>query len=99
MNVAFAARCAASASDGLETLTSFASAGSRSAPAPEAPDTLFRPGRLYLVRPDGFVAAEATPADAVQAFPPLMTGRGQRTISVTDTGCCVVPAVPAIRSR
>jgi 2-polyprenyl-6-methoxyphenol hydroxylase-like FAD-dependent oxidoreductase len=41
---------------------------------PAAPDTPLRPGRLYLVRPDGFVAAEATPPDAVQAFPPLMTG-------------------------
>jgi 2-polyprenyl-6-methoxyphenol hydroxylase-like FAD-dependent oxidoreductase len=41
---------------------------------PEAPDTPLRPGQLYLVRPDGFVAAEASPADAPQDFPPLMTG-------------------------
>jgi hypothetical protein len=41
---------------------------------PEAPSTPLRAGRLYLVRPDGFVAAESTPADAAQAFPPLMTG-------------------------
>ena len=41
---------------------------------PEAPQTPLRPGHLYLVRPDGFVAAEALPTDAVQAFPPLMTG-------------------------
>ena len=41
---------------------------------PEAPDTFLRPGRLYLIRPDGFVAAESTPAEALQQFPPLMTG-------------------------
>jgi 2-polyprenyl-6-methoxyphenol hydroxylase-like FAD-dependent oxidoreductase len=41
---------------------------------PEAPDTFLRPNRLYLVRPDGFVAAAALPADAPQQFPPLMTG-------------------------
>jgi hypothetical protein len=40
---------------------------------PEAPSTQLRPGRLYLVRPDGFVAAESTPTDAISAFPPLMT--------------------------
>ena len=40
---------------------------------PEAPGTGLRPGRLYLVRPDGFVAAEATPADAVDVFPAVMT--------------------------
>jgi 2-polyprenyl-6-methoxyphenol hydroxylase-like FAD-dependent oxidoreductase len=40
---------------------------------PEAPGTPLRPGRLYLVRPDGFVAAEAAPTDAVQTFPPQMT--------------------------
>jgi len=39
---------------------------------PAAPQTPLRPGRLYLVRPDGFVAAESTPTDAVRAFPPLM---------------------------
>jgi 2-polyprenyl-6-methoxyphenol hydroxylase-like FAD-dependent oxidoreductase len=33
-----------------------------------APQTLLRPGRLYLVRPDGFVAAEATPQDAAETF-------------------------------
>jgi hypothetical protein len=41
---------------------------------PAAPGTPLLPGRLYLVRPDGFVAAEAPPADAIRAFPPLMTG-------------------------
>jgi 2-polyprenyl-6-methoxyphenol hydroxylase-like FAD-dependent oxidoreductase len=41
---------------------------------PPAPATPLVPGRLYLVRPDGFVAAEADPADAVRTFPPLMTG-------------------------
>ena len=41
---------------------------------PAAPGTGLRPGRLYLVRPDGFVAAEALPADAVNAFPAVMTG-------------------------
>ena len=41
---------------------------------PEAPDTFLRPNHLYLIRPDGFVAATAPPADAVQQFPPLMTG-------------------------
>jgi 2-polyprenyl-6-methoxyphenol hydroxylase-like FAD-dependent oxidoreductase len=35
---------------------------------PAAPRTLLKPGRLYLVRPDGFVAAEAAPADAADAF-------------------------------
>ena len=39
---------------------------------PAAPRTLLRPGRLYLVRPDGFVAAESAPEDARRAFPPLM---------------------------
>ncbi len=48
--------------------------GSRSTSSRRRPETPLRPGRLYLVRPDGFVAAEATPADAGQAFPPLMTG-------------------------
>jgi 2-polyprenyl-6-methoxyphenol hydroxylase-like FAD-dependent oxidoreductase len=41
---------------------------------PPAPATPLRPGRLYLVRPDGFVAAEADPDEAVRTFPPLMTG-------------------------
>jgi hypothetical protein len=41
---------------------------------PAAPQTLLKPGRLYLVRPDGFVAAEAAPADAVQAFSPILQG-------------------------
>jgi 2-polyprenyl-6-methoxyphenol hydroxylase-like FAD-dependent oxidoreductase len=40
----------------------------------EAPRTGLVPGRLYLVRPDGFVAAEAAPADAEAAFAPLLTG-------------------------
>jgi len=35
---------------------------------PAAPQTALRPDRLYLVRPDGFVAAEAAPDDAVAAF-------------------------------
>jgi 2-polyprenyl-6-methoxyphenol hydroxylase-like FAD-dependent oxidoreductase len=39
----------------------------------EAPHTPLRPGHLYLVRPDGFVAAESTPASALQDFSPLMT--------------------------
>lgn len=39
---------------------------------PAAPATPLRPGHLYLVRPDGFVAAESTPANAVRDFPPLM---------------------------
>jgi 2-polyprenyl-6-methoxyphenol hydroxylase-like FAD-dependent oxidoreductase len=33
-----------------------------------APGTRLQPGRLYLVRPDGFVAAEATPSDAAKIF-------------------------------
>ena len=33
-----------------------------------APGTLLRPDRLYLVRPDGFVAAEAAPSDAAKVF-------------------------------
>jgi hypothetical protein len=32
----------------------------------------FTTGRLYLVRPDGFVAAQATPADAATVFPQAM---------------------------
>jgi len=39
---------------------------------PEAPHTLLRPGHLYLVRPDGFVAADSLPAEALQTFPPLL---------------------------
>jgi 2-polyprenyl-6-methoxyphenol hydroxylase-like FAD-dependent oxidoreductase len=35
---------------------------------PPAPQTALRPGRWYLVRPDGFVAAEASPATAADAF-------------------------------
>ena len=38
----------------------------------EAPGTGLRPGRLYLVRPDGFVAAEAAPDDAVETFTRVM---------------------------
>jgi 2-polyprenyl-6-methoxyphenol hydroxylase-like FAD-dependent oxidoreductase len=33
-----------------------------------APETRLQPGRLYLVRPDGFVAAEAAPSDAPKIF-------------------------------
>ena len=39
---------------------------------PEASATLLRPGRFYLVRPDGFVAAEAAPADASHVFAPFL---------------------------
>lgn len=39
---------------------------------PAAPGTPLREGRLYLVRPDGFVAAEAAPAEARSVFAPLM---------------------------
>ncbi|GIM96954.1 FAD-dependent monooxygenase [Paractinoplanes toevensis] len=39
---------------------------------PAAPQTPLRPGNLYLVRPDGFVAAQALPADAAQEFGHLM---------------------------
>jgi 2-polyprenyl-6-methoxyphenol hydroxylase-like FAD-dependent oxidoreductase len=35
---------------------------------PEAPGTQLRPGRLYLVRPDEFVAAEAAPSEAAEIF-------------------------------
>jgi 2-polyprenyl-6-methoxyphenol hydroxylase-like FAD-dependent oxidoreductase len=35
---------------------------------PPAPTTGLRPGRFYLVRPDGFVAAQAEPADAAVVF-------------------------------
>jgi hypothetical protein len=35
---------------------------------PGAPRTALRPGRLYLLRPDGFVAAEASPGDAARVF-------------------------------
>ncbi|MEU8814615.1 FAD-dependent monooxygenase [Actinoplanes sp. NPDC048796] len=37
-----------------------------------APRTALVPGRLYLVRPDGFVAAEATPSEAADTFAPLL---------------------------
>jgi hypothetical protein len=40
---------------------------------PPAP-RLLQAGVLYLVRPDGFVAASAAPADAVQVFSPLLQG-------------------------
>jgi len=33
-----------------------------------APQTPLRPGRLYLVRPDGFVVAEAGPQEAAEVF-------------------------------
>ncbi|MEU4239951.1 FAD-dependent monooxygenase [Actinoplanes sp. NPDC026619] len=39
---------------------------------PAAPQTPLRPGHLYLVRPDGFVAAQALPGDATEAFGHLM---------------------------
>jgi 2-polyprenyl-6-methoxyphenol hydroxylase-like FAD-dependent oxidoreductase len=39
---------------------------------PAAPRTPLKTGLLYLVRPDGFVAASCVPADAVQAFSPLL---------------------------
>jgi hypothetical protein len=35
---------------------------------PPAPQTALRDDRLYLVRPDGFVAAAATPQDAPEVF-------------------------------
>jgi 2-polyprenyl-6-methoxyphenol hydroxylase-like FAD-dependent oxidoreductase len=35
---------------------------------PPAPGTKLRPGRVYLVRPDGFVAADATPEEAPAVF-------------------------------
>jgi hypothetical protein len=35
---------------------------------PPAPRTALRPDRLYLVRPDEFVAAEAAPAEAAEVF-------------------------------
>ena len=35
---------------------------------PPAPGTALRPGVFYLVRPDGFVAAQATPAEAADTF-------------------------------
>jgi 2-polyprenyl-6-methoxyphenol hydroxylase-like FAD-dependent oxidoreductase len=40
---------------------------------PPAP-RLLQAGVLYLVRPDGFVAASAAPADAVQVFSPILQG-------------------------
>ncbi|GAA0530719.1 FAD-dependent monooxygenase [Paractinoplanes ferrugineus] len=39
---------------------------------PAAPRTPLRPGHLYLVRPDGFVAAQALPGEAAEAFAHLM---------------------------
>jgi 2-polyprenyl-6-methoxyphenol hydroxylase-like FAD-dependent oxidoreductase len=39
----------------------------------EAAETPLRPGRVYLVRPDGFVAAEAAPAEAADTFRRVMT--------------------------
>jgi 2-polyprenyl-6-methoxyphenol hydroxylase-like FAD-dependent oxidoreductase len=35
---------------------------------PEAPGTALRPGNLYLIRPDGFVAARAEPGEAELRF-------------------------------
>ncbi|KUL30485.1 FAD-dependent monooxygenase [Actinoplanes awajinensis] len=40
---------------------------------PAAPSTLLTPGLFYLVRPDGFVAARAEPADAEVKFRHAMT--------------------------
>jgi 2-polyprenyl-6-methoxyphenol hydroxylase-like FAD-dependent oxidoreductase len=40
---------------------------------PAAPATALRPGHLYLVRPDGFVAAVSVPAEAAADFPPFIT--------------------------
>jgi 2-polyprenyl-6-methoxyphenol hydroxylase-like FAD-dependent oxidoreductase len=40
---------------------------------PAAPATDLRPGLLYLVRPDGFVAASAPPAEAADTFQRVMT--------------------------
>ena len=42
---------------------------------PPAPSTRLRPGRLYLVRPDEFVAAEAGPADAAAVFERAMPAK------------------------
>ncbi|WP_250035823.1 FAD-dependent monooxygenase [Paractinoplanes maris] len=39
---------------------------------PPAPGTGLQPGKLYLVRPDGFVAAEAAVAEAAGVFQALM---------------------------
>ncbi len=41
---------------------------------PPAPGTGLEPGRLYLIRPDGFVAGSATTADAADAFRRVMAG-------------------------
>jgi hypothetical protein len=38
-----------------------------------APKTGLAPGRLYLIRPDGFVAASAEAADAADVFSRVMT--------------------------
>ncbi|MET0493372.1 MAG: FAD-dependent monooxygenase, partial [Actinoplanes sp.] len=43
-----------------------------------APQTPLSPGRLYLVRPDGFVAAEAAPADAAEMFRAALPFPGPR---------------------
>ena len=42
---------------------------------PPAPNTRLRPGMLYLVRPDEFVAAAATPADAAEVFARAMPAK------------------------
>jgi 2-polyprenyl-6-methoxyphenol hydroxylase-like FAD-dependent oxidoreductase len=44
---------------------------------PPAPTTRLSPGRLYLIRPDAFVAAEAAPADAATAFERAMPAKPQ----------------------
>ena len=41
---------------------------------PAAPSTGLQPGLLYLIRPDGFVAASSPPEQAADTFQPLMTG-------------------------
>lgn len=41
---------------------------------PPAPGSGLEPGRLYLVRPDGFVAANADVAEAAGVFPAMMRG-------------------------
>jgi len=50
---------------------------------PPAPSTRLRPGRLYLVRPDEFVAAEADPADAATVFERAMPAKPANGTSST----------------
>ena len=56
-----------------------------------APETRLQSRRLYLVRPDGFVAAEAVPSDAAKIFTAILTAMQEQQdgarAAAPSTGC------------